>query len=151
GHASEAEEQVESIRTHIEEIVATVPNFVRAPTYYHELDDTYFSVTSETFIGSIYGLAGLENIADAADKQGSGYPQLSAEYIIDADPDFIFLADSECCNQTPERVSQRPGWDQITAVQSGAVVDVGDDISSRWGPRVVDFLEIVVDAVKGEG
>ena len=147
GNPDEAEEQVESIRAHIEEIVATVPDFVRAPTYYHELDDTYFSVTSETFIGSIYALAGLENIADEADKAGSGYPQLSAEYIIDADPDFIFLADSECCNQTPERVSQRPGWDQITAVQNGNVIDVGDDVSSRWGPRVVDFLQVVVDAV----
>jgi iron complex transport system substrate-binding protein len=148
GNVDEAEQEVESIRSRIEEIVATVPNFVRAPTYYHELDDTYFSVTSETFIGSIYGLAGLENIADEADKAGSGYPQLSAEYIIDADPDFVFLADSECCNQTPERVSQRPGWDQITAVQNGDVIDVGDDISSRWGPRVVDFLQIVVDAVR---
>ena len=147
GNVAEAEQEVETIRTRIEEIVATVPNFVRAPIYYHELDDTYFSVTSETFIGSIYALAGLENIADEADKTGTGYPQLSAEYIIDADPDFVFLADSECCNQTPERVSQRPGWDQIRAVQNGNVIDVGDDISSRWGPRVVDFLRIVVDAV----
>jgi iron complex transport system substrate-binding protein len=150
GHVEEADEQVETIRNRIEEIVATLPDSDRAPTYYHELDETYFSVTSETFIGSVYALAGLENIADKADKTGSGYPQLSAEYIIEADPDFIFLADSECCNQTPERVSQRPGWDQIVAVQNGDVVDVGDDISSRWGPRVVDFLEIVVEAVRGE-
>jgi iron complex transport system substrate-binding protein len=149
GNVDAAEEQVETIRTKIEEIVATVPNFVRAPTFYHELDETYFSVTSDTFIGSIYALAGLENIADEADKTGTGYPQLSAEYIIDADPDLIFLADSECCNQTPDRVSQRPGWDQIRAVQNDNVIDVGDDISSRWGPRVVDFLQIVVDAVAG--
>jgi iron complex transport system substrate-binding protein len=149
GHIAEATEEVDTMRSRIEEIVASVPDFDGAPTYYHELDDTYFSVTSETFIGKVYGLAGLENIADAADKAGSGYPQLSAEYILEADPDFIFLADSECCNQTPARVSQRPGWDQIRAVQNGNVVDVGDDISSRWGPRVVDFLEIVVDAVRG--
>ena len=147
GHVAEAEEQVGTIRSRIEEIVASVPNFVRAPTFYHELDETYFSVTSDTFIGGIYLLAGLENIADKADKTGSGYPQLSAEYIIDANPDFIFLADSECCNQTPERVSERPGWDQIAAVKNGSVVDVGDDISSRWGPRVVDFLQIVVDSL----
>ena len=146
GHEDEAAAEVERIRSRIDEIVSTVPASGEAPTYYHELDDTYFTVTSDTFIGQVYALAGLSNIADEADKAGTGYPQLSAEYIIEADPDFVFLADSECCGQTPERVSRRPGWDEITAVQRGAVFDVGDDVSSRWGPRVVDFLETVVEA-----
>ncbi|MDQ3953028.1 MAG: ABC transporter substrate-binding protein, partial [Actinomycetota bacterium] len=148
GHADEAAQEVERIRTHIDEIVTGVPDFDEPPTYYHELDDTYFTVTSHTFIGQVYALTGLRNIADEADKAGTGYPQLSAEYIVEADPDFIFLADSECCGQTPERVARRPGWDRIAAVQRGAVFDVGDDVSSRWGPRVVDFLEVVVDALK---
>lgn len=148
GHVDSAAEQVTTIKSSIEDILASAPNFDTAPSFYHELDDTYFSVTSETFIGQVYKLAGLRNIADKADKAGSGYPQLSAEYIVDADPDLIFLADSECCNQTAEKVSQRPGWDRITAIKNDAVVEVGDDIASRWGPRVVDFLRIVVDAVK---
>lgn len=149
GHEEEAEAEVARIRSRIAEIVESVPVNTEAPTYYHELDDTYFTVTSETFIGQVYALAGLRNIADKADKSGTGYPQLSAEYIIEADPDFVFLADSECCGQTPERVARRPGWDQIAAVRRGAVFDVGDDVSSRWGPRVVEFLEIVVDARNG--
>ena len=149
GHEDQAAAEVERMRSRIEEIVAEVPVNTEAPTYYHELDDTYFTVTSDTFIGQVYKLAGLRNIADEADKAGTGYPQLSAEYIIEADPDFVFLADSECCGQTPERVARRPGWDQIAAVQRGAVFDVGDDVSSRWGPRVVEFLEIVVDARTG--
>lgn len=147
GHVAEAGEQVAAIQSRIDEIVATVGEFDEPPTYYHELDQTYFTATSDTFIGQVYELAGLENIADKADKAGSGYPQLSAEYIVEADPDLIFLADSECCNQTPEKVARRPGWDQISAVQNNAIFDVGDDISSRWGPRVVDFLQKVVEAV----
>ncbi len=147
GHVEEAAEEVATMKTRIDEIVATVPETSDPPTYYHELDNTYFSVTSETFIGQVYGLAGLENIADEAKKAGTGYPQLSAEYIIEANPDFVFLADSECCGQTREKVSKRPGWDQIAAIEQGAVFDVGDDVSSRWGPRVVEFLEIVVDAI----
>jgi iron complex transport system substrate-binding protein len=135
------------MKARIAEIVQSVPDFEQPPTYYHELDDTYFTVTSKTFIGEVYKLVGLRNIADKADKAGTGYPQLSAEYILDADPDFIFLADTECCNQTPQKVAQRPGWDQITAVRNGAVIAVADDIASRWGPRVVDFLEIVAGAV----
>ncbi len=147
GHVAEAAEEVARIKSRIDDIVDGLPRFEEQPTYYHELDDTYFTVTSDTFIGQIYGLAGLHNIADKADKAGTGYPQLSAEYIIQADPDFIFLGDSECCNQTPTSVARRPGWDQISAVQKGAVFDVGDDISSRWGPRVVDFLQTVVDSI----
>ena len=37
----------------------------------------------------------------------SGYPQLSSEYIVDSDPSLIVLADSECCDQTPEVVASR--------------------------------------------
>jgi iron complex transport system substrate-binding protein len=149
GHEDGATDQIASIKASIEEILAEVPASDPPLSYYHELDETYFSVTSDTFIGQIYELAGLRNIADKADKAGSGYPQLSAEYIVDSDPDLIFLADSECCNQTPETVSKRSGWDRISAVKNDAVIEVGDDIASRWGPRVVDFLRIVVDAVKG--
>ena len=147
GHVAPAAEEVARIRSEIDEIVDSVAQGGDAPTYYHELDDTYFTVTSRTFIGQIYALAGLQNIADEAQGAGTGYPQLSAEYIIEADPDLIFLADSECCNQTPEVVARRPGWDQISAVKNNLVFDVGDDISSRWGPRVVVFLRRVVDAV----
>jgi iron complex transport system substrate-binding protein len=147
GHVGDAADEVATIKSRIDEIVATIPDFEEPPTYYHELDQTYFTATSDTFIGQVYELAGLENIADKADKAGAGYPQLSAEYIVEADPDLIFLADSECCNQTPARVARRPGWGRISAIEDDAIFDVGDDISSRWGPRVVDFLQIVVDAV----
>lgn len=148
GHAADAAEEVARIKSQLQEVVGTVPELEEPPTYYHELDNTYYTATSDTFIGRIYELAGLRNIADKADKSGTGYPQLSAEYIVQADPDLIFLADSECCDQTPERVAQRPGWDQISAVENGGIFEVSDDISSRWGPRVVEFSRIVVEAVR---
>jgi iron complex transport system substrate-binding protein len=99
-HDAEAAEEVARIGTEIEEIVGSLPDFDEPPTYYHELDDTYFSVTSKTFIGEVYSRLGLENIADAADEDNTGYPQLSPEYIVDADPDLIFLADTRCCGQS---------------------------------------------------
>jgi len=145
GHVAEAAKVVASMRSEIEELAASLPEFEEAPTYYHELDQTYFSVTSNTFIGQIYSLAGLENVADKA--KGGAYPQLSAEFIIDTDPELIFLADTKCCGITAETVAQRPGWNQITAVKTGAVVELDDDVASRWGPRVVDFLRVVVGEV----
>lgn len=149
GHVGDAAEVVLEMQTRIDELVAAVPQTDEAPTYYHELDNTLFSVTSQTFIGEIYALAGLENVADAADPDGEnyGYPQLSAEYLVDANPDFIFLADTICCDQTAETVAERPGFDAIAAVQNGNVVELNDDIASRWGPRVVDLLETVVEAM----
>ena len=148
GHEAEADDLVEEMEAEVEELTAEVPERDAPLTYYHELDDTLFSVTSETFIGEIYSLAGLENVADAADPTGesAGYPQLSAEYLIDADPDVVFLADTVCCSQTPETFGARPGFAQLTAVREGNVVALDDDIASRWGPRVVDFLRAVVEA-----
>ncbi|HJP66273.1 MAG TPA: ABC transporter substrate-binding protein, partial [Actinomycetota bacterium] len=142
GHVAEAARLVASMRSDIAQIVAAAPKFASAPTYYHELDQTYYTATSDTFIGQLYGLLGLRNIADAA-KGAGGYPQLSTEYIIKADPDAIFLADTKCCAQSAATVAKRPGWDQIAAVKDGAVFPLDDDVVSRWGPRVVDFLRAV--------
>jgi iron complex transport system substrate-binding protein len=147
GHVGEAAQLVASMQTRIEELTASVPDTEQPLTYYHELDGTFFTVTSATFVGEIYGLAGLENIADRAEAAEDLYLQLSAEYIIDADPDLIFLADTKCCGESAETVAARPGWDQLTAVTTGTVVPLDDDIASRWGPRIVDFLEAVVGAV----
>ncbi len=147
GHVEEAEALVDEMTSEIDGIVADAPELDEPLTYFHELDTTYFTVTSATFIGGIYDLLGLENIADEAPKAGTGYPQLSEEFIIDADPDLIFLADTKCCDQDGAAVAARPGWDQIGAVQNDHVIELDDDIASRWGPRVVDFLRIVSDAV----
>jgi iron complex transport system substrate-binding protein len=147
GHVGDAAELEAQMKDEIDGIVKQLPKSPEPLSYYHELDNTYFSATSKTFIGQVYGLLGLENIADAADKDGSGYPQLSQEYIIQEDPDLIFLADTICCGQSAETVAARPGWGELTAVKSGGVVPLSDDVASRWGPRVVDYLQQVADAV----
>jgi len=119
-------------------------------SFYYELDDTFYSVTSKTFVGQLFRLLGLENIADAVGKGSGGYPQLSAEYIIESDPDLIFLADTKCCGQSAETVAERPGWAGLGAVTGGAVVPLDDDVAQRWGPRVVDLLRQVSDAAAAE-
>ncbi len=114
---------------------------------YHELSPDYYSATSKTFIGSLYSQFGLENIADAADAAGFGYPQLSSEYIVKSSPDLIVLADSVCCGQTAGKVAGRPGWDTIAAVKTGSVVRIDDSIASRWGPRLVNFYRAMETAL----
>ncbi len=147
GHSTEAANLVADMKSRIERLVKLAPKFSEPPTYYHELDATGYTVTSRTFIGEIYRLVGLKNIADAATGTGSEYPQLAAEFVLKADPDLIFLADTKCCGQSAKTVAKRPGWKEITAVKTGAVVELDDSMASRWGPRVTDFLDVVVQAL----
>jgi iron complex transport system substrate-binding protein len=110
---------------------------------FHELDDTYYSATSNTFIGKVYKSFGVVNIADAASgADSSGYPQLSAEYLLKSDPQVIFLADAQY-GVTAESVSKRAGWSQISAVKNQKIVELPADIPSRWGPRLVDFYKLI--------
>ena len=147
GHAAQAAQVVAKMRADITALTDRIPAGAPVLTYYHELDNTYFTVTSHTFIGQLYALAKLHNIADAADKKGSGgYPQLSAEYIVQRNPDLLFLADTKCCKQTTATVASRPGWNTLTAVARHHVILLDDDIASRWGPRVVDLLRTIVQA-----
>jgi iron complex transport system substrate-binding protein len=145
GHRAEASELIDSMKRRIASITEPAAERGSPMTYYHELDEGYYTATSKTFIGEIYGLLGLVNIADAA---GTGYLQLSAEYIVQANPDLIFLADSRCCGQSAATVAARPGWDRIDAVKNGAVFPLDDDVASRWGPRSVDFLQAIAESLE---
>ncbi len=153
GHITQAEHEVTSLRSQISQIVAAVPAHSAPLTYYYELDQTYYSVTSATFIGRLLGLLDMKSIADAAKGAAAagGYPQLSAEYILKANPDYIILADTICCHQNASTVRSRPGWAGLAAVKSGHVILLNDDIASRWGPRIVDLLRVVLAALKRGG
>ena len=147
GQSAKAEELTSQMKSDIDAAIAQVPAEAAGLTYFHELDNTLYTVTSATFIGSIYALAGLTNIADTAADAASGYPQLSPEFIVDADPAIVFLADTKCCGQTAETLAQRPGFDGLSAIANNSVIELDDDVASRWGPRTVDFVKAIVDGV----
>jgi iron complex transport system substrate-binding protein len=147
GHDAEARKVVSQMKTKIEAAVAATPK-AKTVSVFHELSPDFYSATSKTFIGRVYALFGVGNIADAADKTGSGYPQLSAEYVVASNPSLIVLADTKCCGQTAASVKSRPGWSSIRAVQQGNIVAASDDVTSRWGPRIVDFVRVVAAAIR---
>jgi iron complex transport system substrate-binding protein len=151
GHGPDAGKVVADTKKRIADIVSSTKKPAQQLSYYHELDNTYFSATSKTFIGSVYSLFGLRNIADPAAKAGNEYPQLSAEYVVKANPDLVFLADTRCCQQTPATVAARPGWTTVTAVTGNGVIALDDDVASRWGPRVADLVQTIASAVSARG
>jgi len=144
--ADEASALVESMKSEIESTITSMELPDAPVSYYYELDNTFYSLTSNTFIGQLMSRFMLQNIADTAEA-GNDYPQLSAESIVSSNPQMIFLADTKCCEQTAETVAARAGWDVIDAVKNGNVVELDDDIASRWGPRVVDLVKVVAEAV----
>jgi ABC-type Fe3+-hydroxamate transport system substrate-binding protein len=150
GHPAEAATAVKTVKTRIAAAVASVPKQARRLSVYHELEQDYYSATSKTFIGSIYSLFGLKDIADNARGADSGYPQLSAEYVVQAAPDLIVLADTKCCGQSPATVAKRPAFNTIPAVKQGKIVAADDDIVSRWGPRTADFAELIAKELGGK-
>ena len=143
GHVDETADAIATMRS---EMAAALDAAPEAPMrIYHELDDNFFSASSNGFIGSVYAELGAENIADEADGDGTGFPQLTEEYILEADPELIVITDQ--VSYTPDDVAARPGWDEISAVQSGNIVVVEADIASRWGPRIPQFVSAVAQAM----
>ncbi|MCL1593470.1 MAG: ABC transporter substrate-binding protein [Actinomycetia bacterium] len=147
GNLAAAVALVSSTTDSLRATVAGLPDGTDALSYYYELDPTFFSATSSSFIGSLFARTGVANIADDADPDGFGFPQLTAEYIIGSDPTLIYLADTKCCGQDLDTVAARPGWNVMSAVELGNVIELDDDIASRWGPRITELLEIVVASI----
>jgi iron complex transport system substrate-binding protein len=148
GQVSTADNVVQQARAEIKKIVDETPR--TSLKYYHELGPDLFTVTSGTFIGRVYSLFGLQNVADPADTPATGgYPQLGQQALFQADPDLIFLSDTKCCAQTADTVRARPQWSTLSAVKNNRVITLDDDVASRWGPRVVQLVRQVSEAVKG--
>ena len=147
GHEAEATRLIVRMKAKIAGIVRTARRSGGGLSVYHELTPDLYSATSKTFVGKVYAALGLRNIADEADAVGTGYPQLSAEYVVSASPDLIVLADTVCCGQKASTVASRPGWDRISAVRTGSIVRIDDSIASRWGPRLVNSFRAMSSAL----
>lgn len=152
GHDAQAAQTVASMKAQIAASVRQAGPSHPNLTYYWELTaNPYYSVTSSTFIGQIVALFGLKDIANAANKASDGgYPELSEEYIVTAQPRIIFLADNQAADggQTPAIVAARPGWSAIPAVKDHEIIGLNDDIASRWGPRLPQLVAEIAQAVK---
>ncbi|MEU4419458.1 ABC transporter substrate-binding protein [Actinoplanes sp. NPDC024001] len=151
GHQAEAEKVNAEMAAKIDGIVKSVPARSKPLSYFHELSPDLYTATSKTYIGSVFSLFGMTNVADSADPDGAlgGYPQMAQEALVKANPDTVFLADTKCCQQSAATVKARDGWASVTAVQKGQIYPLDDDIASRWGPRTVDLVQAVADAVSG--
>ena len=150
GNLSGAQSTISAMKSRITAAIKSAKKS-KPITFFHELDNTLYSATSDTFIGKVYKDFNLKNIADpAASADSAGYPQLQSEYLIKANPRIIFLADAQY-GESITTLATRPGWNGIAAVKNKDVVALPEDIPSRWGPRLADFYEFIAKSISGIG
>jgi iron complex transport system substrate-binding protein len=150
GHAAKANALATSIKTTIAKDIASIPSHKgKTLNAYYELDPTFYSLTSSTFVGALLKSLGVVNIADAESTTAdAGYPKLSAEYIVSANPKIVFLADTLCCKASQSTLAKRPGFSKIAAVADHDVIGLSDDVASRWGPRLSLLMNELTTSVK---
>jgi iron complex transport system substrate-binding protein len=98
-----------------------------------------------TFIDLLIARAGGQNLPGLTDAN----PQVSQEQIVLANPAIILLGDA-LYGTTPGAVAARPGWSKIAAVTNDRVLPFDDNLVSRPGPRLVDGLEALAQAIHPE-
>ena len=145
GHPDAAETLAGDMEADIDALIADVPERAEPLTYFYELSDDYYTLTSDSFVGSALALARFENIADDVDPEAGSFPQLTAEHVLNADPDVILVAHSDGSAPDVDDLADRPGWGELTAVTEDQVVLLDPDLASRWGPRIVDLLATILD------
>jgi iron complex transport system substrate-binding protein len=147
GNVEAGEAVVEGMMARIAAIEAALENVEAGPSVFYELDPTLFSVGPGSFIQDLLTILKVDNIAADA---GSPFPQITAEAIIEANPEVVILADAQF-GETAEAVAKRPGWDAIAAVQNGRVLEILDaDIVSRPGPRIGEGLALLASLLYPE-
>lgn len=148
GHSGATRRTVAAIASDLSRVTRSVGNTVRGASYYIEYDPTLYSGTSKTFAGALFARLGMLDIANAASRAGSTYPQLSAEYLVKANPDYVFLADTVCCAQTAKTFAARPAFSTLRAVHLGHVFPVNDSLASEWGPHSLEtFFALIAKDV----
>ena len=146
GHPQEADDLVATMQQDITDIQEQLGDLEQGPRLFHELDNQLFTVAPDSFVGDLYTILKAQNIAAGTDQ---AYPQLSQEAIIEADPEVIILGDT-AGGESVETVKARPGWGSISAVVNNRIYVIDPDIVSRPGPRLVDALETLAQALYPE-
>ena len=144
----ESKNLVSSMKNDIKEIIeAFSQENIRV---FHEIGFTYgiYTIKENSFIGEIYNLLGIENVANLKeDPSGSGYPEYLEEEVINSDPNLIVVGHSDYLNKD---LSTRIGWEEITAVKSSNVYFLDENLANNWGASTVDLINTLSEIGQGQ-
>ena len=130
GRRSTADELVHDMRAGIEYVSETVSQEDATRCFIEIAQDPLFTAGDGTLLNDLIVAAGGINVVSE-----SGYVGYSLEQLIIDDPD-VYLATLGSMSD-PAQLEQRAGYEQLSAVKSGRVAVLEDNLVSRPGPRVV--------------
>jgi iron complex transport system substrate-binding protein len=143
GHADQATTLTADLRSRVEAVSAkvnTIPAESHPTVFYEVWDDPLMTAGPNTFIGQLIELAGGKSIFDDVNED---WPEISAEVVLERNPEVILGPDSHGDKLIVEKIRARTGWANITAVQNEQIYILDGNAISRPGPRIVDMLEEV--------
>jgi iron complex transport system substrate-binding protein len=136
-HLQEAQKLAAGLRARIDAVQRRLGTPGPTPRVYLELASGQQAAAAGSLGGDLLRLLGAQNIA----PQNAGpQPALTTQQIAAANPDVIIVA-AGGAGESVSEVAARDGWSGIAAVQANRVFEIGPDLVSRPGPRIVDGLE----------
>lgn len=145
GECEGAESTVTEMRDRVETVEAAVEG-EEQPSVFYDMGDRY-TAGPNTFIGQIISRAGGHNIAADANAT-SAYPQLSAEFVVEQDPEFLVVSaqPSQLGNDSRSYVAEDSILRNTTAFEEGNIVVVDTNRISQPAPRVVEPMTQMAQA-----
>jgi len=119
----------------------------RPSVYYDIAYPPAFTVGSGSYLDVLIDAAGGRNVFHDVPAPS---PRVSLEAILSRDPDVILHPASGTGGLTSTRPGSRPGWENVRAVRTGAVVSVPADLMHRLGPRVGQAAKVLAIALHPE-
>jgi len=148
---NKSEESIDLVSEMENDVAEIIENFsAQNVKVFHEIGYTYgiYTVNENSFIGEIYNLLGVDNIANfKEDPFGSGYPEFSEKEILMANPNLIIVGHSDYLNKD---LSTRVGWEEITAIQSGNLFFLDENLANNWGTNTVDLLNTLSEVTQSQ-
>ena len=82
-----------------------------------------------------------------SDTSNGGYPQVSDEAVISANPQFVILTEDPAFGGNPAQAYKRPNWGVIDAVKLRQVSRINVNIMQQAGPRLVEGLQCLAQII----
>ena len=142
--SSAAESVIAEMQAEFDAVAAIAATITTPRTVYFEVSPApwMFSLGTGTFLHEIIELTGATNIF--ADHEG--WISVSEEDLLELNPDVI-LTSTDFIDDPIGEIASRPGFDALTAVQTGDIFQIGTAVSNRASPNVVIALRQIAEAV----
>ena len=143
GRLDAAKDLTASMRAGFDQVSAATAG-LSSPRVFYELDATneIYTAADGSFVEEMIRLAGGDPITTGSTTVYS----ISIERLIAADPEVIVLGDA-AYGVTADAAASRTGWNVMTAVRAGAIRPVNDLVVTRPGPRLVEGLRELAQAI----